>query len=120
MADQTPSQDELMDKFVGKLLAEDGKLIPSILDHVHEQVEKSISGLKDKNAELLDELKKSKSERDELRTILASGGVSKPTTGDIWLSKDDARDPLKYRAARKKADEAGVQVLIEGRHAKPE
>ena len=116
MPNDTPTQDELMDRFVGKLLAEDGKLIPSILDHVHEQVEKSISGLKEKNDELLGKLVATKKERDEFAAML-DGGKPKET-GDIWLTSEQARDPQAYRKARAQAQERGVDVKIEGRHAR--
>ena len=111
------NQDELMSKFIEKLTDPEGKLIPGILDHVHEQVEKSISGLKEKNDELLGKLVATKKERDDFAAML--GAQTKPKeTGDIWLTSEQARDPQAYRKARAQAQERGVEVKIEGRHAR--
>ena len=111
-------QDELMDKFVEKLLADDGKLIPGILDRVHEQVTKSVEGVVNKNDELLGKLKEQKDTSDELAALLkAGGGAQQQQTKDIILSRDDARDPRKYQAAKKQAADAGVQLLVAGRNA---
>ena len=108
---------EMMDAFISKLTAEDGKLIPTILDHVHEQVSKSIEGVTAKNDELLGELRAQKQTSDELAEMIKAGGGSQTPNKDIILSRDDAFDPRKYRAAKKQAEEAGVRLLIAGRNA---
>ena len=111
-----PTQDELMDKFVEKLLADDGKLIPGILDRVHEQVTKSAEGISKKNDELLSELRAQKKTSDELAAMIKAGGGSQSPTKDIILSRDDAMNVRKYRAAKAQAEAAGVQLLIAGRN----
>ena len=37
-------------------------------------------------------------------------------TGDVTLSREDARSPAKYRAAKMQAEKNGGRVLIEGRN----
>lgn len=111
-----PTQDELMDKFVEKLLADDGKLIPGILDRVHEQVTKSAEGISKKNDELLSELRAQKKTSDELAAMIKAGGGSQSPKKDIILSREDAMDVKKYRAAKAQAEKAGVQLLIAGRN----
>ena len=114
---ETKNQEEMMDAFISKLTAEDGKLIPTILDHVHEQVSKSIEGVTAKNDELLGELRAQKQTSDELAAMIKAGGAPQAATRDIILSRDDARDPRKYQAAKKQAADAGVELLIAGRNA---
>ena len=108
-----PTQEELLDKFVEKLAAEDGKLVQKILDHVHVKVEDSLSGLKNKNAELRKEKDAEKAKSDELAKLLRS----KERTSDdpVILSRTDALDPRKYRKAKKEAADLGVELRIAGR-----
>lgn len=93
----------------------------AILPQISESVEKQIGGLKEKNDQLLGTLHKqretSEQQQSALDAALKKLGQVVPQHGgeDIVLSREDARDPAKYRAARAEAEKRGVAVKFEGR-----
>jgi len=100
------------------------------LDERDKAVSDRLDGIASKNDELLGKLHKEKDERasfedqlsaltDTLKGIKDHDGkpVTFQTGKDIVLSKEDARDVRKYQAAKVKAQEAGVELRIEGRNA---
>lgn len=111
----------LMEQFIEKALP---KLVEALTPHVEGQ----IAGLKDNATKLLDEVKdhrRASAEKDELldqmRQVLEA--VGKPQTftppaakKPIQLTREQARDPAIYRAAKVQAEKAGVplQIVREG------
>jgi hypothetical protein len=97
------------------------KLIEAILPKISESVEGQIKGLKEKNAELLDKLAKSKAADPLLEAAdrqqkerLNPGGTfdARKATDPIKLRKSDARDVQAYRAAKAEAARLGVGLQI--------
>ena len=120
MADDD-KQSEMMDAFISKITP---KLTEAVMEQVSSKltdVEKAVSdrldGLADKNADLLGKLHKSKDGSKTLEEQVAfladqlSGNSQKPS--EIVLSKADARDPSRYRAAKAEAEKAGVPLRID-------
>lgn len=113
-------QTELMDQFLEKITP---KLTEAVMGKVSETLaatEKTIGdrldGIASKNDQLLGKLHKEKGERTSLEDQLAT--LNKHLTGDtepmeVVISKADARDVSKYRAARAKAEEAGIPLRID-------
>lgn len=101
------------------------RIAEAILPKITEHVEGQIKGLKDKSSELLDKLaKKSEPNVDALLAaaeaqiqarLNGTNFKADDATAPIVISKSDARDVRKYRAAREEAAKRGVQVQIEGR-----
>ncbi|WP_424833049.1 hypothetical protein [Ruegeria sp.] len=105
-----------------------GKMVEAILPKITESVEAQIQGVVKKNDELLDELKlkKSQDEVEATKKLLAgleakqqqeqtdkNGLLQFASEGqNIRLSKADARDPVKYRSAKKLAADRGVDLEI--------
>ena len=105
-----------------------GKMVEAILPKITESVEAQIQGVVKKNDELLDELKQKKSDDDlEATKKLLAGLEAKQQQEqtdknglmqfgsegqNIKLSKADARDPVKYRSAKKLAADRGVDLEI--------
>ncbi|WP_420586552.1 hypothetical protein [Ruegeria sp.] len=105
-----------------------GKMVEAILPKIAESVEAQIQGVVKKNDELLDELKlkKSEDEVEATKKLLAgleakqrqektdkNGLLQFGSEGqNIRLSKADARDPVKYRSAKKLAADRGVDLEI--------
>ncbi|EAP83964.1 hypothetical protein [Sulfitobacter sp. EE-36] len=105
-----------------------GKMVEAILPKIAESVEAQIQGVVKKNDELLDELKQKKSvdELEATKKLLAgleakqqqeqtdkNGLMQFGSEGqNIKLSKADARDPVKYRSAKKLAADRGVDLEI--------
>ena len=105
-----------------------GKMVEAILPKIAESVEAQIQGVVKKNDELLDELKQKKSvdELEATKKLLAgleakqqqeqtdkNGFMQFGSEGqNIKLSKADARDPVKYRSAKKLAADRGVDLEI--------
>ncbi len=115
MADDNHTDDkqaEMMTAFVEKMTP---KLAETVLEQIGAKVEERLAGIAKKNDELLGKLHKSKESNTSLEEQMANlskqiSGGAKPT--EIVLSKDDARDVRKYRAARAQADEAGVPLRV--------
>ncbi|ESR27511.1 hypothetical protein N177_0005 [Lutibaculum baratangense AMV1] len=116
----------LMEAFIEKALP---KLVEALAPHVEGQ----IAGLKDNATKLLDEVKdhrRASAEKDELldqmRQVLEAVGKPSPTMPQtftppaakkpIQLTREQARDPAIYRAAKAQAEKAGVplQIVREG------
>lgn len=106
------------------------KLAETLLPALQKQVEDQIGGVLKKNDELLDKLSKQKSSDDQLEStkalLAALDGKQKQELADknglmqfdregqdIRISKADARDPRKYREAKKLAGERGVDLVID-------
>ena len=105
-----------------------GKMVEAILPKITESVEAQIQGVVKKNDELLAELKQGKSDAalDATKKLLAgleakqqqeqtdkNGVLQFASEGqNIRLSKTDARDPVKYRTAKKLAADRGVDLEI--------
>lgn len=105
-----------------------GKMVEAILPKITESVEAQIQGVVKKNDELLAELKQGKSDDalDATKKLLAgleakqqqeqtdkNGVLQFASEGqNIRLSKTDARDPVKYRTAKKLAADRGVDLEI--------
>lgn len=93
------------------------KITEALLPTLTESVEKQISGVVTKNTELLGKLSAAKTENGTIQEQLAAltqqigAGQQKPT--EIVISKADARDTAKYRAARAQAAEAGIPLTID-------
>lgn len=83
-------------------------LAPTLLELLKpamtEHIDASISGLKKKNEELLEKLAK--------RTDLSPNEPARKITEDIHLSREEARNPQKYREAEALAKANGVSVRI--------
>mgnify|MGYP001793142140 CR=1 FL=1 len=105
-----------------------GKMVEAILPKITESVEAQIQGVVKKNDELLAELKQGKSddavEATKRRLAGLEGKKQQEQTDkngvlqfasegqNIRLSKTDARDPVKYRTAKKLAADRGVDLEI--------
>ncbi|GIT86169.1 hypothetical protein [Roseobacter sp. OBYS 0001] len=101
------------------------KLAEAIMPQIVESVEEQIQGIKAKNDELLGTLKgmKDKQEAEQLSAIAQKQirerlnndqGISNDDTPKaITLSKEDARDVRKYRAARERAQKEGVELVVD-------
>lgn len=106
-----------------------GKMVEAILPKITESVETQIQGVVKKNDELLEKLAKQKASDDNLeatKKLLAgleakqqqeqtdkNGVMQFGSEGqNIKLSKADARDPVKYRSAKKLAADRGVDLEI--------
>lgn len=113
------------------------KLIEAILPKIAESVEAQIGGIKKKNDELLGKLADTKkpdpsasldnlmamlSKQEKERTMKNAGfiqdaagnwilGGSQSEPG-VYLSRDDARDPVKYREAKQQAEKRGVPLRV--------
>lgn len=113
------------------------KLIEAILPKIAESVEAQIGGIKKKNDELLGKLADTKksdpsasldnlmamlSKQEKERTMKNAGfiqdaagnwilGGSQSEPG-VYLSREDARDPVKYREAKQQAEKRGVQLRV--------
>jgi len=121
MTEQTPTQDELMDRLVGKLEER-------LMGKITAQVEGQIGGVLSKNQELLQKLVDQKADNADLKgqlEQLAARFDAKPNDppkhkphedhNDVVISKADARDPRAYARAKAEAQQRGVQVRFEGR-----
>lgn len=127
MADDKTPNDDQAQKLIESL---SGKMVEQILPKITESVEAQIAGVLKKNHELLAELKTSKSD-DQLESVktlvaalegkqqqervdAATGHITFPSEGqNIRISKVDARDPSKYREAKKLAADRGVDLEID-------
>lgn len=113
------------------------KLIEAILPKIAESVEAQIGGIKKKNDELLGKLADTKksdpsashdnlmamlSKQEKERTMKNAGfiqdaagnwllGGSQSEPG-VYLSREDARDPVKYREAKRQAEKRGVPLRV--------
>ncbi|GEM_PF-1733411 len=113
------------------------KLIEAILPKIAESVEAQIGGIKKKNDELLGKLADTKksdpsasldnlmamlSKQEKERTMKNAGfiqdaagnwilGGSQSEPG-VYLSREDARDPVKYREAKQQAEKRGVPLRV--------
>jgi gamma-glutamyl phosphate reductase len=100
------------------------KVAEAILPALQKQVEEQIQGVLKKNDELLEKIAKDKSD-DSLSKLLAAadqqqrerlnkdGTLDFRKAGDpVRVSKQDARDPAKYRAAKELAAKQGVPLEI--------
>jgi gamma-glutamyl phosphate reductase len=100
------------------------KVAEAILPALQKQVEEQLSGVLKKNEELLAKIAKDKSD-DSLMKLLAAadqqqrerlnkdGTLDFRKAGDpVRVSKEDARDPAKYRAAKELAAKQGVPLEI--------
>jgi len=113
------------------------KLIEAILPKIAESVEAQIGGIKKKNDELLGKLADTKksdlsasldnlmamlSKQEKERTMKNAGfiqdaagnwilGGSQSEPG-VYLSREDARDPVKYRDAKQQAEKRGVPLRV--------
>ncbi len=80
------------------------------------KVEERLASIASKNDSLLAKLHQEKQSKGTIESQLAeltkqiSAGPAKPT--EIVLSKADARDAGKYRAAKAQAAEAGIPLTI--------
>lgn len=102
------------------------KLAEALLPALQKQVEDQIQGVVKKNDELLEKLAKSTDAPDLSKILDAAeqqlqerlkGGTFNPTdaTAPLTITKADARDVRKYRAARDEAEKRGVSLQIQGR-----
>jgi hypothetical protein len=113
------------------------KLIEAILPKIAESVEAQIGGIKKKNDELLGKLADTKksdpsasldnlmamlSKQEKERTMTNAGfiqdaagnwilGGSQSEPG-VYLTREDARDPVKYREAKQQAEKRGVPLRV--------
>jgi Mg/Co/Ni transporter MgtE len=100
------------------------KVAEAILPALQKQVEEQLQGVLAKNDELLAKIAKDKSD-DSLSRLLAAadqqqrerlnkdGTLDFRKAGDpVRVSKQDARDPAKYRAAKELAAKQGVPLEI--------
>lgn len=113
------------------------KLIEAILPKIAESVEAQIGGIKKKNDELLGKLADTKkpdpsasldnlmamlSKQEKERTMKNAGfiqdaagnwilGGSHSEPG-VYLSREDARNPVKYREAKQQAEKRGVPLRV--------
>lgn len=113
------------------------KLIEAILPKIAESVEAQIGGIKKKNDELLGKLAEAKkpdpnasldnlmamlSKQEKERTMknagfiqdaagnwILGGAQSEP---GVYLSREDARNPVKYREAKQEAEKRGVPLRV--------
>lgn len=83
------------------------KLVETLLPALKQQTEESIAGVLRKNGELLSKL--AKKEGVEMP-------AAKTVDGAHLISKEDARDVQKYRAAKARAQKEGVELRIQGRN----
>ena len=119
MADDNDKQAEALIAALAPKIAE------AILPQITEGVEAQIKGLKDKNAELLDKLTKSK--HDDLmaktqRLVDAAGRqarlnddgifIARKAGDNIKIKRSDARDVASYREAKALAEKEGVKLEI--------
>lgn len=117
--DQTPPNDEQAKALVEALAP---AIAAAILPQISESVERQIGGLKEKNDQLLGSLHKQRETSEQQQTALDAAlkrlGQVVPQRGgeDVVISRDDARDPAKYRAAKVEAEKRGVAVKFEGRN----
>jgi len=104
------------------------KIAEAILPQIADSVEGQIKGLKDKSTELLDKLAKTKSpavddaaltakvkellEAAPADTKTAAAAALFATPGAIQLTRQQARDPKLYRAAKAQAEKDGKTVEI--------
>lgn len=113
------------------------KLIEAILPKIAESVEAQIGGIKKKNDELLGKLADTKKSDpsatlDNLMAMLAkqekertmkNAGFIQDAAGNwilggsqsepgVYLSREDARDPVKYREAKQQAEKRGVPLRV--------
>jgi hypothetical protein len=131
MADDDKTQSTNDDQASKLIAALAPKIAEAILPQITESVETQMKGLKDKNDELLDKLAKQKASDDQLESVktlvaalegkqqqervdAATGHIKFPSEGqNIRISKVDARDPSKYREAKKLAADRGVDLEID-------
>ena len=119
MADDNDKQAEALIAALAPKIAE------AILPQITAQVETQIKGIKDKNAELLDKLTKSK--HDDLmattqRLVDAAGRqdrlnddgifIARKAGDNIKIKRSDARDVASYREAKALAEKEGVKLEI--------
>lgn len=130
-----PDQNDLHAQALIEALAP--KLIEAILPKIAESVEAQIGGIKKKNDELLGKLAESKKPDsiaaiDNLMAMLTSqekeramknAGFTQDAAGNwvlggsqqeagVYLTREDARNPIKYREAKQEAEKRGVPVRI--------
>jgi len=115
MAD-TPSNEDQAAALATVLAPLVAEALKPQLDEREKSVNDRLDGIATKNSELLGKLHKSKESNTSLEEQMANlskqiSGDAKPT--EIVLSKADARDVRKYKAARAQADEAGVPLRID-------
>ena len=119
MADDNDKQAEALIAALAPKIAE------AILPQITAQVETQIKGIKDKNAELLDKLTKSK--HDDLmattqRLVDAAGRqdrlnndgifIARKAGDNIKIKRSDARNVASYREAKALAEKEGVKLEI--------
>ncbi len=126
MADNDQNDDQAA-KLIAALAP---KIAEAILPQITESVETQMKGLKDKNDELLDKLVKQQKSDDttkSMQTLLAgldakdeqerrekNGLMQFDREGqEVRISKVDARNVRKYQAAKKLAEERGVDLVID-------
>lgn len=125
--DKQTANDTMMAKFIETATP---KLLEALTGQVTELVESKISGLVDNSTRMLDQLKDMKREPDAasaevLKLVEAlkaeqgqqaaqSAGLDQLFTkpGAIQLTREQARDPKVYRAAKAKAEADGTTVQI--------
>lgn len=116
---------EMMNRFIE---AATPKLLEALTDQVAELVESKIGGLVENSTKLLDEVKKAKAQPDtklaELEKMIGELRSGQQTAADeskdkmfstpaaIQLTREQARDPKLYRAAKEKATADGTTVEI--------
>ncbi|MEL7445479.1 MAG: hypothetical protein AAGK02_06665 [Pseudomonadota bacterium] len=101
------------------------KLTEALLPQITEHVEAQIGGVVKKSDELLDKLVKQNESNETFQSaaekaladLADKAGKPAPKFGgnDVVLSREDARDPAKYRQAKADAESRGVKVVFEGR-----
>jgi len=120
MADDNtpPADDDVNAKQAQALLDALGpKLVETLLPQITEKVEEQIKGVVAKNDELAQKLFDAKNKQHDdavanLASILnGTAPQQKPT--EIVLSKEDARNVQKYRAAKAQAEKEGVELRID-------
>lgn len=121
------NNDTMMAKFIETATP---KLLDAMTSKVTEMVEKQIGGLVENSTKMLDQLKDVKREPDtkvsELAAQIAALQAEQKTAGDkssgvdslfakpaaLQLTREQARDPRTYRAAKAKAEAEGTTVQI--------
>ncbi|MBK8458241.1 MAG: hypothetical protein IPL47_15000 [Phyllobacteriaceae bacterium] len=113
------------------------KLIEAILPKIAESVEAQIGGIKKKNDELLGKLADTKKpdsiaaidnlmamlSKQEKERAMQNAGFTQDATGNwvlggsqqeagVYLSREDARNPSKYREAKQEAEKRGVPLRV--------
>lgn len=90
------------------------KIAEAIIPQLSEQVETQIKGIVKKNDELLDKLHSMKKDDSDLAAAAAklANSTTYKQSGPLQISRADARDVAKYRAAKAEAEKRGVALQI--------